>query len=342
MTDITSQYRTTVEGAGWTGKFERGRLRFEGRDRISFLQALVSNDMAALGPGQGIYAVYLTPQGRMLADMRLYERGEFLVADVPAKEAPALAQRFDSLVFAEDVRVTDVSASLGQLAVIGNQAADVIARAFSLDAETVRALPLLSHMRARDAVVARTDDAECPSYDVFVDSSVDANAGLSVTRQLESAGAAPVFEDVLEALRIEAGRPSFGRDMTGETIPLEAGLLDRAISTTKGCYVGQEVIVRVLHRGGGRVVKRLVKLVAESSIDSEPAVGAELFDANPADPGAPPEGRRVGTLTSVAFSPARERIVALGYVHRDSAEPGRHVAIGAPSGPRAEIIGFAG
>jgi folate-binding protein YgfZ len=279
----------------------------------------------------------------MLADMRLYDRGEFLVADVPAKEAAALAQRFDSLVFTEDVRVRDVSAALGQLAVIGSQAADVIARAFALDAEAVRALPLLSQLRARDAFVARTDDAEYPSYDVFVDSSADAGAGESAIRQLEQAGASPVFEDVLEALRIEAGRPSFGRDMTGETIPLEAGLLDRAISTTKGCYVGQEVIVRVLHRGGGRVVKRLVKLVFPSPLGTEPAPGAELFDAVPVGgSGGPVEARRVGVLTSVAFSPGRDRYIALGYVHRDSAEPGRRLAVGSTSGPRSEIVGFAG
>lgn len=343
MTNITSQYRTTVEGAGWTGKFERGRLRFEGRDRVSFLQALVSNDVTTLEQGRGVYAVYLTPQGRMLADMRIYDRGEFLIADVPATEASSLAQRFDSLVFAEDVRVTDVSATLGQLAVIGHQAADVIARAFALDAATVQALPLLSHLRARDAFVARTDDAEYPSYDVFVDSSIDATAGKSVVSQLEAAGAAPVFEDVLEAMRIEAGRPSFGRDMTGETIPLEAGLLDRAISTTKGCYVGQEVIVRVLHRGGGRVVKRLVKLVLASPIDAELLPGAELFDGGSTDAAVTgAAGRRLGLLTSVAFSPGRERMVALGYLHRDAAEPGRQVAIGSPSGPRADVVGFAG
>jgi len=332
MTDIVSQYRTTVNSAGWTGKFERGRLRFDGRDRISFLQALVSNDVTALEQGRGVYAVYLTPQGRMLADLRLYERGDHLIADVPAREAAPLAQRFDGLIFTEDVRVTDVSATLGQLAVVGGGAEAAIARAFGLDVESVRALPLLSHLRARDAFVARTDDAEVPSFDVFVDSAADGSAGRSVVTGLETAGAVPVFEDVLEALRIEAGRPAFGRDMTAETIPLEAGLLDRAISTTKGCYVGQEVIVRVLHRGGGRVVKRLVKLVFTSALDVEPAAGSALFDGD----------RSVGILTSVAFSPSRDRYVALGYVHRDAAEVGRTVTVAGTEGPAAEVVGFAG
>jgi folate-binding protein YgfZ len=120
--------------------------------------------------------------------------------------------------------------------------------------------------------------------------------------------------------------------MTHETIPLEAGLLDRAISTTKGCYVGQEVIVRVLHRGGGRVVKRLVKLVIRGDAGPRPEPGAPIFDA----------GRQVGALTSVALSPAQEGFVALGYVHRDSAEPGRSVTIHEPPGVTAEIAGFAG
>jgi folate-binding protein YgfZ len=332
MTDIVSQYRTTVDGAGWTGKFERGRLRFDGRDRVSFLQALVSNDVTPLEQGRGVYAVYLTPQGRMLADMRLYDRGDHLIADVPAREAASLAQRFDGLIFTEDVRVTDVSATVGQLAVFGGASEAVIARAFALDVESVRALPLLSHLGARDAFVVRTDDADLPGFDVFVDSARDGSAGPAVIAALETAGAVPVFEDVLEALRIEAGRPAFGRDMTSETIPLEAGLLDRAISTTKGCYVGQEVIVRVLHRGGGRVVKRLVKLAFTSALDVEPAVGSAVFDGD----------RAVGTLTSVAFSPARDRFIALGYVHRDSAEVGRTVTAVDPAGPSARVTGFAG
>jgi folate-binding protein YgfZ len=332
MTDIVSQYRITAEGAGWAAKASRGRLRFDGRDGRAFLQALVSNDVASLAAGQGVYAVYLTPQGRMLADLRLYHRGDYLLADVPSGEAAALAARFDGLIFTEDVRVTDVSDRFGQLTVVGSAADEAIARAFSFGVEDVRALPVLSQLRVPGGFVARTDDADRPSFDLFVEPAGDAGSQAAIVRDLEEAGAAPISADVLEGLRIAAGRPAFGQDMTHETIPLEAGLLDRAISTTKGCYVGQEVIVRVLHRGGGRVVKRLVRLVIRGDAGPRPEPGAAIFD----------DGREVGALTSVALSPAQDGIVALGYVHRDSAEPGRSLTIRESAGVTAEIAGFAG
>jgi folate-binding protein YgfZ len=123
---------------------------------------------------------------------------------------------------------------------------------------------------------------------------------------------------MFDALRIEAARPLFGVDMTTDTIPLEAGLLDRAISTTKGCYVGQEVIIRILHRGGGRVAKLLVQFLADPAVTEVPDVGTLVFD----------QGREVGVITSAAMGPATSRVVALGYVHRDSAEAGRSVTLG--------------
>lgn len=332
MTDIASQYRITAEGAGWAVKTGRGRLRFDGRDRLTFLQALVSNDVVSLDEGRGVYAVYLTPQGRMLADMRLYHRGDYLLADVPAGEAAALATRLDGLIFTEDVRIVDVSAVVRQLTVVGHKADAVIARAFSIDAERVRALPVLSQLPVPGGFIARTDDADRPSFDVFIDSGSDAGGEARMVQGLEAAGAVAISPDVVEVLRIEAGRPAFGRDMTLETIPLEAGLLDRAISMTKGCYVGQEVIVRVLHRGGGRVVKRLVKLSFARASGVEFNPGAPIFD----------DGRNVGALTSVAFSPVQDRFVALGYVHRDSTEPGRSLTVGESPGTAAEIAGFAG
>jgi folate-binding protein YgfZ len=103
--------------------------------------------------------------------------------------------------------------------------------------------------------------------------------------------------------------------MTAETIPLEAGLLERAISTSKGCYVGQEVIVRVLHRGGGRVARRLVALTFDPAVQTLPLAGTPLQV----------DGREVGRITSAAWSPHEPRAIALAYVHRDHAEIGRRV-----------------
>jgi folate-binding protein YgfZ len=133
---------------------------------------------------------------------------------------------------------------------------------------------------------------------------------------LASAGAPAADPAAIEALRLEAGYPIFGVDMTDDTIPLEAGIEQRAISFSKGCYVGQEVIIRVLHRGHGRVARKLVALRVE---DGVPAAGARLFAG----------ARDVGAVTSAARSP-RFGAIALGYVHRDFVAPGTALTVELP------------
>jgi len=321
MTNIDDQYRIITNRAGWIDRTELGRLQFDGKDRHSFLQVLVSNEVEALLANHGVYATYLTPQGRMIADLRIYNRGDRLLAVVAPGVAAALAARLDQLIFAEDVTVRDVSADIAQLTVIGATAEGVLERAFAVDADSLAALAQLA---ARDVVIARADEADVPMFDVFVPSAGRDEALAAI----QGAGAEPVSPALVDLLRIEAGRPAFGVDMTAETIPLEAGLQDRAISTSKGCYVGQEVIIRVLHRGGGRVVTRLVTLVFAPTAKAPAAAGTAITA----------DGRDIGALTSAAWSPRRERVVGLGYVHRDHAEAGRHVHAG---GHEAEITGLA-
>ncbi len=217
-----------------------------------------------------------------------------------------------------------MSATTAQLVVIGAKAADVVSRAFGGEALAIASLPPLAHVNVGDTLIARTDDVALPAFEVFVPSAArDASVA-----SLESAGAAAIDEALVDALRIDAARPAFGVDMTEETIPLEAGLLERAISTTKGCYVGQEVIVRVLHRGGGRVARRLVQLEFGPDASGAPAEGTALFA----------DGHETGRVTSAAFSPRTGRVVALGYVHRDVAAIGNAVVAHTNDGERAATI----
>ena len=138
-----------------------------------------------------------------------------------------------------------------------------------------------------------------------------------------AAGAREVGAGTTAVTRIEAGRPEFGIDMDEHTIPLEAGIEDRAISLTKGCYVGQEIIIRVLHRGQGRVARRLVGLIAGAA--EGPLVRGQALRR---------DGRETGLVTSAADSPRLRRPIALGYVHRDAAEPGTVLETDGESGPR--------
>jgi folate-binding protein YgfZ len=262
----------------------------------------------------------------MVADLEIYRRPDRVVASVAPGVAPVLAAKFDSLIFAEDVRVVDVSTETVELTVVGGSAARAIAEACGLDEAGLSALADYAHLEAKDGFVARVPDARLPSFRFFV----GANRRDEVVDRLNDAGVVNLDAALLDAWRVEAGRPEFGVDMTTETIPLEAGLLDRAISTTKGCYVGQEVIIRVLHRGGGRVAKRLATLTLDVPAEREPPTrGAQLRG----------DGRDLGMLTSVVPSPDGSRWIALGYVHRDAAEIGRTFEVDASS-ITAIVTGF--
>jgi folate-binding protein YgfZ len=170
--------------------------------------------------------------------------------------------------------------------------------------------------------VVRSDDYGVAGFDVFI-STLEAGR---LSDAVRAAGAKDVRADAVEVTRIEAGRPEFGADMDEHTIPLEAGIESRAISYTKGCYVGQEVIIRVMHRGHGRVARRLVGLLG-SDADGTLARGMRIEA----------ESKPIGSITSAVVSPRLRRPIALGYVHRDFAEPGTVLqatgdAAGSPSG----------
>ena len=290
-----------------------GRILLTGADRRSYLQGLLTNDIAALTPGTGCYAAMLTAQGRMMTDMRVLELGDGILLSLPRQVTTAIRDHLDRFVFSEDVKVEDVTASGVEVGVYGPGALDALVQAGAVGAAP-SALFQNTRMRIAgvDAVIVRSDEAGVAGYDLVV----DAGAVETVTAALLAAGAARVNNADAEAVRIESGRPRFGVDMDTDTIPLEAGLEERAISRSKGCYVGQEVIVRVQDRGHGRVAKRLVGLTCDAAAPVPPA-GARIASGE----------REIGRVTSAAWSPALERPIALGYVHRDFVEPGTPVTI---------------
>ena len=276
-------YQAVHANGGVVRRTDRRVLAVSGADRASWLQGLLTNDVASLAEGESRYAAYLTPQGRMIADMNVVAREGRLLLDVPANLAAGLRDRLDGLIFAEDVQVTDESGGLLVWTVIdGGGITDLIGESLPAEFKSL------------------------PEIDL----------------------------DTFEVIRIERGVPRFLADMDEDTLPLEAGIEDRAISFTKGCYVGQEIIVRVTTRGGGRVAKRLVRWHADDSASIVPLHDARIFagpstQAAPqdAEPSSPRMDKEIGRVTSAAFSPSFARVVGLGYVHRDFVESGTNVTI---------------
>ena len=307
-----ADYRILRTGAGFFDLSDRGWLAVAGHDRADFLQGLLSNDVVALSPGAGCYATCLTPQGRMTADMYVFADRHRVLLDVDRSVAHRLRERFEELVFTEDVRIEDLTAGSAGYGVHGPGARDVAA---ALTGAPAGEMAVCEH-RAFDVGrgagwVARTDDLGVEGYHVVAARP----AAEALQRALAAAGAVGVSRAAGDAVRVESGRPAFPIDMDHDTIPLEAGISDRAISFDKGCYVGQEVIIRVLHRGQGRVARRLVGLTLGRIDAVEPALparGAAIFSGED----------EVGRVTSAVHSPALGEVIALGYVRRDLADAG--------------------
>ena len=314
---IEEDYRQIVEGTAIGELAPTVQLAVAGADRASFLQGLLTNDIQALKEGSGCYAAWLTPQGRMLTDMHVLESDGMILLDVPAAQADATAARLEQFLFSEDVKLGSLAGALATLWVHGPGAASALERALD-GASGLGDWAQYRHAHAAFAgeslVLARIDQLAVPGYCAFLSGA----RRDELLAALEQAGARQVGADATAAARIEAAYPLFGLDMNADTIPLEAGIEARAISTTKGCYVGQEVIIRVLHRGHGRVARKLVTLRLEAG-GAEPR--SKVFAGE----------REVGFVTSSAVSPGAGA-VALAYVHRDLAVEGTSVAVDTPAG----------
>ncbi len=337
-------YTAARERAAWLDRSNRGRIVASGADRRTYLHGLLTNDIASLAEGTGCYAAYLTAQGRMIADLWVYELGDVLLVATHGEVKDTVLARLDQFIFSEDVQLGDVTATFAAIAIVGPESAGVLERTLvrlkpdatdvtdvrlkpdatgvpdaTGGSETLRALPEHGNRRCAfnetPAIVTRITDVGEPGYEVYV----AAEQRDALIQALEAAGAVAMDADTAETIRVEAGVPLFHRDMDEETIPLEAGIEGRAISFSKGCYVGQEVIIRVLHRGHGRVSKRLVALVVDG--DEIPRRGAVIES----------DGKLIGRVTSAVFSPRANRPIALGYVHRELAEPDTSVRISSSS-----------
>jgi tRNA-modifying protein YgfZ len=316
--DPAAEYRAATRHAALFERGDRRLLRAWGRDPIRMLQGLVTADLAGAPADQGVYGAFLTPKGRMVADARLLRRpdGEvWLETDATAVEG--LAAHLHKYVPPLFARFAPLDHAV--LGVYGPAAADITASV--LGAEPGRPVEDAFAELPAGGVVVRTGYAGADGRDAIL----PAGAAAEAAARLERAGARRAGHAALDVLRIEAGRPRWGAELTPDVIPLEAGLRERAISESKGCYTGQEVIIRILHRGH---VNRQLRGVLLGELPA-PAAGTELFRAG--------DAKAVGRITSGCSSPRFEQTVALGYVRREVAPPAR-LRVGRPDGPEAAVV----
>jgi len=287
----TSEYERLRESAGLVDRSDRGKLLLTGGEAAEYLQGQVTNDVESLSPGEGCYAALLTHKGKVVADMRVLRGPDWLLIDTEAHALPALHRNVEMYSIGRDVQVRDVTGERAILSLVGPQA-----RA-ALDAEP----PPEEHAWVEG------DHGLYVTTDLGVDVICAAADADAVKTAL---GIDPVGLEAAECVRVESGRPRHGLDFDADTIPQEAGLNERAVSFTKGCYVGQETVARLHYKGKPNRHLRGLKL-------SEPGrTGDAVFLGE----------REVGRLGSTAVSPVHGPI-ALALIRREAA-PGADVTVG--------------
>jgi folate-binding protein YgfZ len=302
---LQTEYRTLREACGLADRSERGKLALTGSQAVEFFNGQVTNELADLRPGEGRYAAFLTHKGKMLGDVRILA-GEHasgapsgLLLDTERVALQELFEMIRRFKVGYDVELHKRTLERGLLSLIGPQS-ERIAGAERLGAPE-HANEYLE-IGAIAALAVRTD--------VGIDLICDATGTEKLTAELLARGAAPVSLEAAECLRVESGRPRYGIDLDTSTIPQEAGLNERAVSFTKGCYVGQETVARLHYRGKPNRHLRGLRLSAPADC------GEELHLAE----------RSVGRLGSSVVSPKLGPI-ALALVRRE-AEPGARVSVG--------------
>jgi folate-binding protein YgfZ len=311
---LDHDHRALSEGAGMLERADRAHVDLRGPDAAEYLQGQVTNDVQALEPGEGCYAAMLNPKGRILADMRiLVLSGEELWLDLEAVAREAAVRELKMYKIGRRVEVQDTTAARTIVSIVGPRSRTLVEAAGLVEGPVPHAE--YAWIRGRDGVVIVATDAG-------LDLVLEREAAPGVQEELLAAGAQRVSAEAAEIDRIERGRPRYGVDMGDENLPGEAGIVDRAVSFTKGCYVGQEPVARMYHKGHPNRHLR----------------GLELSAAVPPGTVLTSGEKEVGRATSAGVS-AVHGPVALAILRREVG-PGDELGAGAGVTARAVELPF--
>lgn len=315
---LEAEYEAVRGGAaGLMDLSARGRISVSGAEAVMFLNGLITNDVKALSPGRCMHAAFPNAQGRLLAFVRVINRGDSFLIDTEAATHAQVLKLLERFTLAGDFRVEDLSGQALMLSVQGARAAEAVAAL--LGQNSVPSEPFgVTQTERHDGplMVIRATHTGEDGCDLLVGAEQAEELWEALVRE---GGAVPCGYEAQEVLRIEAGRPRFAVDVDETNVVLEAGQ-DEAVSFTKGCYIGQEIIARIHWRG--HVAKRLTGLIFEQEDESEPhwqrAREARIKSS---------DGREIGRITSITRSPQLRRTIALGIVKYDYLSPGTPVLV---------------
>ncbi|HXD32749.1 MAG TPA: aminomethyltransferase family protein [Pyrinomonadaceae bacterium] len=323
--DALAEYAAVRDsGAGLIDLSSRGRLLVTGSESLQFLNGLITNDMKTLAANQWMLAAFPNVQGRMLALVRVLNQSNdgslaFLI-DTEAATHQQVFKTVQRFTLAGDFRVEDLTDKTALLSLLGAGAASIIQNVFGEAAVNVQPFQVVqAPFQSSSATIVRSTHTCEHGFDLIVPAEI----AREFWDALMNAGARAVGYEAFEILRVEAGIPRYGIDMDDTNVVSETGL-DDAISFTKGCYIGQEIIARIKYRG--HVAKRLTGVVFNGSVSV--ARGAKLTSV---------DDKEIGRITSSTDSPRLGRTIALAYVKYDYLAPGTKVKVDEVSGLVVEL-----
>jgi folate-binding protein YgfZ len=299
--DPRAEYRVLRSGCGIFELTWRNKIVISGKDRTRWLNGMISNNVRDLPEGRGVYAFILNPQGHILGDLYVWNRGESLLADIDTFQAQSLLGLLKRYIIMDKVELEDQQGRLAVLGLEGPQAERVI-REMGIELPALDSLQFAElTWRGQPVTVARGDDGPVPHFELWAPAEV---AG-QLWQAAISSGAQPVGTEALEMLRVAAGTPRYGTDIRQRDLPQETGQA-RALNYNKGCYIGQEIVERI--RARGRVHRMFTGFRLQSD---NAAPGSKVL-----------AGEAVGEITSVARVPSAngDATIALGYIRREAAE----------------------
>ncbi len=305
---VREEFAALLSGCGVYDLSGRAKLAITGGDRVRWLNGMVSNNVRDLAPHQGVYSFVLNAQGRIQADLYAFQRGDSLLIETESSQREKILQLFDRYIIADDVEIADLTDTLAAVGLTGPQTRAVMERTGIIIPELTHLQHAESKWRQTSITVVRSEEELGDSWQIWI----DREHRDQLWQDFEGQGARPVSSDALSAFRISRGIPQFGIDIRDRDLPQETGQT-RALSFTKGCYLGQEIVERIRSRGA--VHRQFTAFDVSGPL---PEAGAKIVTGE----------KEVGEVTSVTTLPFADgdRSVALGYLRREAA--GKELSVG--------------
>jgi folate-binding protein YgfZ len=334
-----AEYAAIRKAAALLDEPQRGILEVSGADRFAFLNNLLTNQTwnkeakKGLNAGEGIYAFFLNTKGRIVSDLHAIETGDRLLLDMDARMVEPLRMAFDKFLFREQVKMTNRVGSLHTLSLHGPGSAQILSEVCTTP---IPELPQLGSTNTKmfdvDAVIWRDDVCFVPGFHLVIEQSAAQKIWTGLcdrfgeSHELGKRRLRPAGWAAYNACRIEGGRPIFGIDFDESVLPSETGQMDRAVSLTKGCYLGQEIVARMVARN--QVARQLVGI--RMADDALPIAGAQIYDD---------QNNSVGGITSSTISPVLSNAgICLGYVKKQFIAAGSVVNVPAEGSVRRAVV----